>query len=72
MPKPVPLKLLLKVIQLNGFVLASQRGSHAKFRKIGTPTLTTIVKMSKKEIPYGTFRAILLQTNLKENDFRKK
>jgi hypothetical protein len=28
--------------------------------------------MSKKEIPHGTFQSILLQSGLKENDFRDK
>jgi len=71
MPSPIPLKLLLRVIGKNGFVLISQKGSHAKFRKKSNPPLTTIVKMSEKEIPFGTFRAILQQTNLTEKDFRK-
>ncbi|MCF7845622.1 MAG: type II toxin-antitoxin system HicA family toxin [Candidatus Peribacteraceae bacterium] len=51
--------------------MISQKGSHAKFRKRGNPPLTTIVKMSEKEIPFGTFRAILQQTNLTEKDFKK-
>ncbi len=42
-----------------------------KFRKDGNPTLTTIVPVGK-EIPYGTFRSILRQANLGEDDFRKK
>lgn len=70
MPRPIPLKRVVKVLQENGFYFVSQKGSHAKFRKIGNPTRTTIVKMSKKEIPHGTFKSILLQSGLKETDFR--
>jgi len=47
----------------------SQKGSHAKYRKNCSPTLTVIVPMHGKEIPNGTFRSILRQSELKENDF---
>jgi len=40
-----------------------------KFRKLGNPTLTTIVPANKKEIPQGTFGSILRQSNLKDSDF---
>jgi len=72
MPKPISLKLVLKVLRSKGFIFISQRGSHAKFRKIGSPTHTVIIKMAKKEIPHGTFQSILLHSGLKESDFRKK
>ena len=70
MPRPIPLKQVIKVLSDRGFLFISQRGSHAKYRLIGNPTRTVIVKMSKKEIPHGTFQAILLQSGLKESDFR--
>lgn len=70
MPRPIPLKAVLRGLQANGFFLISQKGSHAKFRKIGSPARTVIVKMGKKEIPHGTFQSILLQSNLQEDDFR--
>lgn len=69
MPRPIKLKIVLKVLEKNGFFLVSQRGSHSKFRKIGNPTKTVIVKMNKKEIPHGTFQSILLQSGLEEEDF---
>jgi len=72
MPRPIPLKIVLKVLKAKGFFFVSQKGSHAKFRKYGAPVRTVIVKMSKKEIPHGTFQSILLQSGLKENDFRDK
>ncbi len=71
MPKPIQQKLVLKVLQAKGFIFVSQKGSHAKFRKIGNPTRTVIVKMGKKEIPHGTFQSILLLSGLQEDDFRK-
>jgi len=70
MPRPIPLKQVIKVLRDKGFFFISQKGSHAKFRKLGNPTHTVIVKMTKKEIPHGTFQSILLQSGLKESDFR--
>lgn len=49
MPRPIPLKQVLKVLQAKGFVFISQKGSHAKFRQVGNPTRTVIVKMGKKK-----------------------
>jgi len=71
MPRPIKLKIVLKVLQAKGFIFISQNGSHGKFRKNGSPIKTVIIKMSKKEIPHGTFRSILLLSGLEENDFRK-
>ncbi len=69
MPKPVLLSLILKVLHEKGFFFIRQKGSHARFRKTGNPTRNVTIKMSKKEIPYGTFQSILLQSGLEENDF---
>ena len=72
MPKLYSSRHIIKILQKNGFFFVSQRGSHAKFRKEGHPTLTAIVPAGKKEIPHGTFRSILRQSNLREDDFIKK
>ncbi len=63
--------LIIKVLQKRGFVFISQKGSHAKFRKSENPTLTVIIPADRKEIPFGTFKSILRQANLSEDDFRK-
>ncbi|MCX6785649.1 MAG: type II toxin-antitoxin system HicA family toxin [Candidatus Komeilibacteria bacterium] len=70
MPKPIELKIVLRVLAKKGFFFVSQKGSHAKYKKIGWLNKTVIVKMSKKEIPYGTFRSIILMSGLEESDFR--
>jgi len=57
MPRPIFLKQVLKVLQAKGFIFISQNGSHAKFRKEGSPTLTVIVKN-------GTFQSIMLLSGL--------
>ncbi len=69
MPKPVLLSLILKVLHKKGFFFVRQKGTHARFRKVSSQTKNVTVKMSKKEIPYGTFQSILLQSGLEENDF---
>lgn len=69
MPKLYSSNYIVKVLLKFGFILVSQKGSHAKFRKIGNPTLTVIVPMAKKEIPFGTFRSIVNQANLRTEDF---
>lgn len=53
----------------NGFVFVSQKGSHIKFRKGIDPVLTVIVPAERKEIPMGTFRSILRQSQLSLHDF---
>lgn len=72
MPRPFPVKLVIKVLESKDFFFVSQTGSHAKYRKEGKPTLNVIVPIHEKDIRYGTFRSILRQANLNENDFTKK
>jgi predicted RNA binding protein YcfA (HicA-like mRNA interferase family) len=70
MPKLYSSAAIVKVLLRNGFIFISQKGSHAKFRKPGNPTLTVIVPMAKREIPFGTFRSILRQSHLSEENFQ--
>jgi len=69
-PKLYSSSHIVKVLQQKGFIYVSQKGSHVKFRKIGRKTLTVIVPANRKEIPLGTFRSILRQSELKEEDFQ--
>lgn len=71
MPKSYPLRLVIKVLESKGFFFVSQTGSHAKYRKKSSPMLTAIVPIHGKEIRYGTFRSILRQSKLKEDDFQE-
>ncbi|WP_295653358.1 type II toxin-antitoxin system HicA family toxin [uncultured Mucilaginibacter sp.] len=70
MPKLYSSDHIIRVLNKHGFTFISQKGSHAKFRKPGNPVLTAIVPAGKKEIPFGTFRSIVRQAGLTENDFR--
>ena len=47
---------IIKVLHQNGFIFVSQKGSHKKFKK---DNRIVIVPDPKKEIPKGTFAAIL-------------
>ena len=69
MPKLYSSLHIIRVLEKRGFVFVSQKGSHAKYRKVGQPTLTAIVPAAKKEIPEGTFRSILRQSRLDKRDF---
>jgi predicted RNA binding protein YcfA (HicA-like mRNA interferase family) len=71
MPKLFSSQQIIKVLQAKGFIYISQKGSHVKFRKTGKPTLTVIVPASKKEIPFGTFKSILRQAGMAEEDFKE-
>ncbi|HUD06464.1 MAG TPA: type II toxin-antitoxin system HicA family toxin [Candidatus Saccharimonadales bacterium] len=66
MPKLLSSKEVIKVLQHQGFVFVSQRGSHAKYRKASN---TVIVPTPRKEIPIGTFRSIIRQSGLDNKVF---
>ncbi|MEK7516274.1 MAG: type II toxin-antitoxin system HicA family toxin [Patescibacteria group bacterium] len=66
MSRPISIKLVLGVLRKKGFFFVSQKGSHAKFRK---GDLMVIVPLHGKELPAGTFRSILRQSKLSEDDF---
>ena len=72
MPKLYSSRYIIKVLERQGFVFTSQRGSHVKYRKEeNTEKHTVIVPVGKKEIPHGTFRSILRQSGLTEKDFAR-
>jgi len=58
-----------KTLVRHGFSFVHQRGSHAKFVKVGRPTLVVIVPMGRRNLKIGTFRAICRQAELRPNDF---
>lgn len=70
MPKLFSSSQIIKTLQNKGFIYISQKGSHVKFRKTGRPVLNVIVPANRKEIPNGTFKSILRQSQLSEKDFK--
>ncbi len=59
-------RYIIAVLQQHGFILASQKGSHKKFRRNQN---IVIVPDPKKEIPRGTFNSILRQAGLAKEAF---
>jgi len=72
MPKLYPSSKIIKILLSRNFVFISQKSSHAKYRKFNHPPLTVIIPINEKEIPIGTFKSILRQASLTEEDFKKK
>lgn len=69
MPKRYSSKQIIKTLLRNGFFIVSQKGPHVKLQTKTLPKKTTIIPTERKEIPYGTFQAILIQSQLTKNDF---
>ncbi len=69
MPKLLSSKQIIKILEKNSFTFISQNGSHMKYRRKNGKTYTVIVPANKKEIPIGTLRSIIRQSNLTNDDF---
>ena len=70
MPRLYSSREVIAALEREDFEFVSQRGSHAKYRSVGSPVKTVIVPAGRKEIPRGTFRSILRQSGLDEAAFR--
>ena len=66
---PYKAREVLGKLQRAGFVIKRQSGSHVVLRH--ADGRQTYVAMHPGDVPTGTFRAILKQANLNEEDFRK-
>ncbi|NOS67392.1 MAG: type II toxin-antitoxin system HicA family toxin [Candidatus Peribacteraceae bacterium] len=71
MPELYSSRHIQKVLEHHGFSVISQKGSHIKLRKVGEQTVTVILPANRKEIPHGTFRSILRQSQLSGETFLK-
>lgn len=60
-------KEIIRVLEQNGFIFVSQKGSHKKFKK---EKRIVIVPHPKKEIPRGTLASIVRQAGIDKNDFK--
>lgn len=61
--------MAIRVLLQQGFFFVSQNGSHAKYRKAGSPARTVIVPIHGKDVPHGTMRSIVRQAGLGMGDF---
>ncbi len=66
---PYSAKEVLRKLEKAGFQIRRQSGSHIVLRN--EAGLQTYVSMHSKDIPTGTFKKILKQAGLTEEDFKK-
>jgi predicted RNA binding protein YcfA (HicA-like mRNA interferase family) len=71
-PNTYSSKEIAKTLSRNGFELVHQRGSHAKYRNNTRPARTVILPMGRKDMRHGTFRSILEQAGMTEEEFIKR
>lgn len=64
----LPPNKIIKALKKLGFEKTSQKGSHAKYKKIGNPTRVVIIPMHN-EIAKGTLKSILDQAGLQLEEF---
>ena len=69
MPKLYSSKEIEKVLVSIGFSFISQKGSHGKFKN--PKGKIVILPMNRKEIPIGTFKSILKQSELSNLEFEQ-
>jgi len=62
---PLPYREVKRRLEAAGFVEASQKGSHVKFKKVTIlGTYTATVPKKNKDVPVGTIRSILSQAGI--------
>lgn len=66
---PYKAREVLAKLQRAGFVIKRQSGSHAVLRHLDGRQ--TYVALHSGDIPTGTFRSILKQSGLTEEDFKQ-
>ena len=57
---------IIRVLERNGFVIRSQKGSHVK---LGNGERHVIVPHPRKDMPMGTYQSIIKQSGLKQEVF---
>jgi predicted RNA binding protein YcfA (HicA-like mRNA interferase family) len=65
---PYTAKGILSKLQKAGFIIKRQSGSHVILRH--NDGRQTYVAMHSKDVPTGTFKKILKQANISEEDFK--
>ena len=68
MPKLFSSREIISILEKEGFVFVSQKGSHGKFEHTTFKNII-IVPMNKRQIPQGTLSSIIRQSGLRRNNF---
>ncbi len=71
--KALTARQIIKILEANDFQIARQRGSHIIFKHTKTGQIVPVpLHGANKTLPIGTFLAIVKQSGLKPDVFRKK
>jgi predicted RNA binding protein YcfA (HicA-like mRNA interferase family) len=62
---------VIKILQRNGFVLVSQRGSHQKWRNSLTVKQVIVPYHQGKQLPLGTIKSIIEGSGVSQGEFLK-
>lgn len=67
--KPLPYRIIQCKLEVAGFVVVSQKGSHVKFSQTTSEGTLTAIVPHYKEVSVGTIRSILRQAGLTPDEF---
>jgi len=71
--KSLPTKAVIKILENNGFLFLRQRGSHSVYFNPETKSTVIVVSHRKNKIlPIGTFLALVKQSKLPIQKFKKR
>ena len=70
MPKRFSSREIIAILEKNGFIYVSQKGSHIKFF-CEQSKATVIIPANRGEIPVGTLHSIIRQSKIKKEFFEK-
>jgi predicted RNA binding protein YcfA (HicA-like mRNA interferase family) len=62
---------VIRILQRNGFILVSQRGSHQKWRNDDTVKQVIVPYHKGKQLPLGTLRSIIEGSGIPPEEFLK-
>lgn len=68
--RPLTAKEVIHILQLHGFVLSRQKGSHQIYRNAESGVIVPVpVHGTNKSLPIGTFLAIVKQSKIPREKF---
>lgn len=70
-PKPLPYRQVRRKLEMAGFIIVSQRGSHIKFVQDNGDEVRTAIVPRHREISVGLLRSILRQAGLTPIEFER-
>ena len=63
---------VIKILTKHGFTIAGRKGSHVRMKKFTPEKVFIVVVPDHGDIPIGTFKSIIRQSGLSEDEFRKR